>query len=276
MRTVVLLPKLHAGAELALNKLLRQPNHGMIGIVRSDISPLRARYWNYLRYGVARVGIVYGALIALTAYLPLVALAIASVIFFHRRRKWRTMNELITKHQLQVLDTEDVNSPSSLSTIAAWQPDILVSLSFDQILRPEVIALAKVAALNVHPGLLPGYKGLWPVFWNLLRKEKYAGVTIHRMTEKIDEGEILAMQRFRIRSDDTKVSLLLHCARAGSRALISTLKKIKAGIPPKPMVAGGQSAYYSFPRRENFKAFFASGRRLFSFHSLIRELRRDY
>ena len=275
MKIVVLLPKLHAGAEIALNALLRKKDLHVTGIVRSDISPWKKKYWKYFWYGLRRAGIFYGALIALTAYLPLWGLAIASLCLWHRKRKWLTTDELIRKYGLKVLDTEDINATESVKTLHSWKPDMMVSLSFDQILRPSALRTSK-DALNLHPGILPRYRGLWPIFWKLLRKEKYAGITIHRMTEKIDEGEILALKHFRIRKNDTKVSLTLKSARTGALLLIETLRHLKRGVPKKIRFLRGTPGYNSFPTKTDFDRFFATGKKLFSVRSVVKELLRNY
>lgn len=272
MRIVVLIPKLHAGAELALNQLLSRKDLDIVGVVRSDISPFRKKYWRYVKYGVRRAGIFYGAMIALTAYVPAFGLAVAGLLIWKRRGKWLSTDQLIERHSLLVHDTEDINEPTSLKVIRSWKPDVLATVYFDQILKKPALSLPKVAALNMHPGLLPKYRGLWPEFWKLHNREKEAGVTIHRINEEIDAGEVLAQIRYPIESQDTKFSLLMKSAQRGTGALIGVLKKIKKGIPLKPMALKGAAQYYSLPKKMHFQQFYARGGKLFSVVAVWREI----
>src|SRR5690606_38197783 len=147
MRIVVLLPKLHAGAELALNQLLRRKDLDIVGVVRSDISPFRRKYWRYVKYGVRRAGVFYGLMIALTAYVPAVGLALASILIWNRRGKWLSVDELIRRHDLKVHDTEDINDLQTIETLRKWHADVFVTVYFDQILKKEVLRLPSTASL---------------------------------------------------------------------------------------------------------------------------------
>jgi|CXWL01.1.fsa_nt_gi folate-dependent phosphoribosylglycinamide formyltransferase PurN len=276
MRIVVLISKLHAGSELALNKLLKEKKVNVVGIVRSDISMLKRKYWRYVTYGVRRAGLFYGALIALTAYLPLVGMLLASILIWNRRGKWLSVEKLIELHSLKVHDTEDINSRESVKVLKKWKPDVLVSLSFDQILKKQVIQVPKVAALNVHPGLLPKYRGLWPEFWKLHNREKFAGVTIHHLIEQIDAGDILAQSKYPIKKADTKFSLALRSAHHGTKLLIDLLGKMKQGIRLKPLKLKGKPVYYSFPRKTHFDSFYSRGKRLFSVPEIWKAFERRY
>lgn len=274
MRIVLLLPKLHAGAELTLNRILKNNQLNVIGIIRSDLSPWKKNYWKYIRYGVRRAGLFYGLLIGLTAYLPFIGLALGGIAIWNRKKRWLTIDQLVKRHHLELHDTDNINSKKTGALIKSWNPDLIVSLSFDQILKPHVIHLAKIATLNMHPGLLPHYRGLWPEFWKLHNQEKFAGVTIHHINKKIDSGNIIAQIKFPIKKRDTKFSLALRSAQHGSQLLIKTLLKIQRGIHLPPLKLKGKSHYYSLPEKKHFDFFHKKGKRLFSFLGIWRELNR--
>jgi methionyl-tRNA formyltransferase len=63
--------------------------------------------------------------------------------------------------------------------VQAYAPDFIVSMNFDQILQPPLIALARIAAVNVHPGPLPALRGPCPELWAVARKLGVSGATIH-------------------------------------------------------------------------------------------------
>ncbi|MGE3279124.1 MAG: methionyl-tRNA formyltransferase [Candidatus Altimarinota bacterium] len=272
MRIVVLLPKLHAGAELALNHLLRRKDLDIVGVVRSDISPFRKKYWKYVKYGVRRAGVFYGALIALTAYIPAIGLSLASVLIWKRRGKWLSVDELVRRHDLRIHDTENINDPASIEVLRSWEPDVFVTVYFDQILKKPVLEIPRTASLNMHPGLLPKYRGIWPEFWKLHNKEKYAGVTVHYINEEIDAGEVVGQIRYPIEQGETKFSLLMKSAQKGTNLLIRTLSKMKKGTPLKTLRLKGEAQYYSLPTKLHFDQFYARGGKLFSIMAVWREI----
>ncbi len=276
MKIVILIPKLHAGSELALNKLLQKKDLNIVGIVRSDISPLTKKYWRYFRYGLRRAGAFYAIIIALVAYLHFIGLGLASLFIWNRKRRWLHITKLIKKHKLAIHDTSNINSKESIAIIKSWEPDVLVSINFDQILKKRVIKIPKITTLNMHPGLLPKYKGVWPSFWKLHNGEKYAGVTIHHLNEKIDEGAIIAQRKFRIHKNETSFHLALRSAQHGSQLLIKTLQKMKKGIKLPTIKIKAKPSYYSLPSKVEFDAFHAKGKRIFSGLGLWKEFKRRF
>jgi methionyl-tRNA formyltransferase len=84
-------------------------------------------------------------------------------------------------------------SPQALSALlAAYRPDVLLVFGFNWRLPPDVLAVPKLGVLNVHPSALPSYRGPSPVLWAIRSGDPYLGVTVHRMTERIDAGPVLA------------------------------------------------------------------------------------
>jgi folate-dependent phosphoribosylglycinamide formyltransferase PurN len=276
MRIVLLVPNLHAPAELAVNKLLKRKDLDIVGIVISDLSPLRKKYWKYMRYGLRRTGIIYGSLIALTTYLHPIGLAVASLFLWHRKRRWHGLEKLIKENNLLVHRTQNINQKTSREVLESWKPDALVSLYFDQILKKPVIEIPTKAAINMHPGLLPRYKGLWPNFWKLHNGEKFAGVTIHHIDETIDGGDVIEQIRYPIRKRDTNFSLGLKSAERGTKAIARLLLKMKQGVPLPKIKLKGKAKYYSVPRRKHMQNFFNKGRRLFSWAGIRKEFKRHY
>jgi folate-dependent phosphoribosylglycinamide formyltransferase PurN len=270
MRLVLLIPKLNAPAELALNELLKQADIKITGIIRSNISPLNKTYWKYMMFGVKQSGPFYGLMIAIMAYFHWIGVAIASLMIWRRRRKWLTTDQLVKKHQLKVHDTTNINSKKTIEALKNFKPDVIVSLYFDQILKKEAISIAKSATINMHPGILPKYRGIWPNFWKLYNNEKNAGVTIHTMIEKIDEGDIIAQIQYPIKKGETALSLNLKTARHGAKLLIKTLRKIKTTVPLPILKKKGISKYYTLPTKQDFELFKKKGNQLFSIRNCWR------
>lgn len=257
---------LHPAAEFSLNKLFRSKGEiEVAGVVISDLSPLTKSYWKYMVYGIKRSGLFYGFLIVLVSYLHFIGLFFAGLLYWWRKRQWLTLDELAYYYNAKTIYTEDINNEETLTALRELKPDIVVSLYFNQILKAEAIQIASIATINMHPGILPGYRGIWPGFWKLYRGEKQAGVTIHYINEKIDDGDILAECIYPIEQEDTKLSLSLKSANYGIKRLVEILGQFKQGIKPHPIKKSGKARYRSLPKKQHLDKFHQKGKRLFSF-----------
>jgi methionyl-tRNA formyltransferase len=103
------------------------------------------------------------------------------------------------------------------------KPDVGVLASFGKILPKEILAIPKHGILNIHPSLLPRYRGPTPVPTAILNDEKETGVTIFKMDEKLDHGPIIAQFFEPINPDDTSESLLKKLFSAGAEVLLAIL-----------------------------------------------------
>jgi methionyl-tRNA formyltransferase len=267
MRVVFLISPYYASAEFALNKLIKSATDDIeiVGIISSDINVFSKRYWKYLFYGIKRSGLFYGILIGLVIHLHFIGLFLASLIYWWRKRQWLTLNELVQNYDLKHFFTEDINSADTIETLKSWEPDIVISLYFDQILKAEAIQVARIATINMHAGTLPGYRGVWPEFWMLYKKEKQAGITIHYINEKIDEGDILDQYKFDIKETDSRFGLALRSAHYGTKRLLQVLKNFKDGIKMHPIKKKGKARYRSLPKKRHIEKFYQKGKRLINF-----------
>src|SRR5512146_1001898 len=105
-----------------------------------------------------------------------------------------SVEALARKHALPVITPENANEPSLLARIRALQPDFLFSFYYRNMLAPELLAAARRGAYNMHGSLLPKYRGRVPVNWAVIMGETETGATLHYMTEKPDNGDIVAQQ----------------------------------------------------------------------------------
>jgi methionyl-tRNA formyltransferase len=164
--------------------------------------------------------------------------------------------------RVPVVRVRDINSPEALAWARALAPSLVVSVYFNQLLGREALGLAPLGAINAHPALLPGYRGVSPVFWALANGEQEAGFTLHEMDAGVDTGRILAQARLAIEPGDTEHSLYLRLTRAGLPLLDSVLDAYPASGPPHPE-STGEPRYFSLPTRAAVARFRRQGRRFF-------------
>lgn len=101
--------------------------------------------------------------------------------------------------------------------------DLIVVASYGQIIPQKILDLPKYGALNIHPSLLPKYRGATPIPSAILAKESTTGVTIIKMIQKVDAGPILSQETVKISPTDTSKSLLETCFNLGAKMLIDLI-----------------------------------------------------
>lgn len=166
-------------------------------------------------------------------------------------------------NSIPIYFTVNVNAPSFIRTVALLQPDIVISLYFDQIIRRELITLPRYGCINVHRALLPKYRGPNSAFWQLAQAEKRSGLTIHYVDEGTDTGDIISQQDYEITPEETHHSLCLKSAQVCTKLLPGVLKEIENGRPLRMPQLDSEATSFPFPTREATKAFLKQGRRMF-------------
>lgn len=128
------------------------------------------------------------------------------------------------------------------------QVDYVFSITNLQMLPEWLIALGK-QAINFHDGPLPKYAGLNAPVWALLNNESEHGITWHEMTEKVDEGRILAQQKFPIVPGETALSINAKCYQAATDSFASLVEDLTAGAVTPLQQDFAQRSYYGLTKR---------------------------
>ena len=136
------------------------------------------------------------------------------------------------EHGLAVIQPESVRKEPFLAQMRALAPDLLVVVAYGRILPGELLRLPPLGAINVHGSLLPKYRGAAPIQWAVINGDAETGITIMRMDEGMDTGDILLTVAEPIGRDDTAGSLFDRLARLGGNTLAQALPQLKAGQLP--------------------------------------------
>jgi methionyl-tRNA formyltransferase len=116
-----------------------------------------------------------------------------------------------------------------LATVAALQADLLAVVSYGRIFKADFLALFPRGGVNVHPSLLPKFRGPSPVPAAILAGEEETGVTVQRLALKMDSGDILSARRFRLNGTETAETLYGELFNAGAELLAEAVDMIAAG-----------------------------------------------
>ncbi len=134
---------------------------------------------------------------------------------------------------IPVLVPDDPNAPDVVETLTKARPDLLFSFYFRKLLRPPILELPRLGALNLHGSLLPHYRGRAPVNWAILHGESETGVTLHYMDAKPDHGDVVGRRAVAIERDDTALSVTRKLAAAGRVLLREMVPRLAAGTAPR-------------------------------------------
>ncbi len=161
---------------------------------------------------------------------------IACVVTRPDRRKGRgrkistsPVKVLASRNNLLILQPEDITESSLIDSLKGFEPNLFVVVAYGKILPIEILEIPSFYSINLHPSLLPKYRGPAPINWTIINGEKETGVTIFKMDEQMDRGDILAQQKVRIEDEDTVDTLTDKLARIGAGLLVETLDLIERG-----------------------------------------------
>ncbi len=142
----------------------------------------------------------------------------------------RGMKKIAVERSVGVYQPEKVNTPEAIEHIRQmFAPDIFVVAAYGQILSADLLRVPPKGGINVHSSLLPKYRGAAPIAWAIYHGETETGVTIIRMSPRMDAGEMLAQENEPIHPDDTAGTLEPRLATLGVRLALQVLDQIKAG-----------------------------------------------
>jgi UDP-4-amino-4-deoxy-L-arabinose formyltransferase/UDP-glucuronic acid dehydrogenase (UDP-4-keto-hexauronic acid decarboxylating) len=134
--------------------------------------------------------------------------------------------QLGANHHIPVYAPDDINHPLWVERIRNLAPDIIFSFYYRNIVSEAILTIPPEGCLNLHGSLLPRYRGRCPVNWVILQGEKETGVTLHYMTPRPDDGDVVGQQRVYIDDADTAHSLHGKLKRAAAELLDDLLPRL--------------------------------------------------
>lgn len=142
---------------------------------------------------------------------------------------------------LRILTPEKLNEPSLLDELRALRPDIFVVVAYGEYIPQALLSIAPHGGINLHPSLLPKYRGAAPVQQAVACGETVTGVTILYVSEEMDAGAIILQEPLPIADEDTGVTLFACAAEQGASLLCRALDMFSQGpvraVPQNPELA---------------------------------------
>ena len=173
---------------------------------------------------------------------------------------------------IETLLSEDMNHLRE--RIRVISPEFMFSFYYRRMLPPEVLALAKKGAFNMHGSLLPKYRGRAPVNWAILKGESETGATLHEMVAKPDAGRIVDQERVPIGPDETAVEVFAKVSDAAETVLKRSLPHLLAGTASLKKQDLSKGSYFGARRPEDGRIDWSKS--ALEIHNLVRAVAPPY
>lgn len=136
--------------------------------------------------------------------------------------------EAALEYGIEIYQPSSVNSQESVEFLVRFKADIFIVMSYGQILSKDILALPKNLPINAHASILPEYRGAAPINWALINGEEETGVTIIKMTSKMDAGPIIIQRSLKISDTDTEITLEDKLSKLAAQMVLVSLASIQA------------------------------------------------
>lgn len=153
-------------------------------------------------------------------------------------------------NNIPYIRASNINDQQTVSRIKAANPDLIVSVSMNQIVKKHILAVPQQGCINVHCAPLPRYGGMSPYVWVLANNEDTFAVTIHYMDEGLDTGDIIVQEKVNILKQDSAFSLFFRSCLLASTLLIKVVGDIENNEVtsyPQDLTA---KTYFSWPTKK--------------------------
>lgn len=156
-------------------------------------------------------------------------------------------------HCIPVWEVGKLTESPALELLASLQPDLLVVACFPYRLPQTVLQLPRFGSLNLHPALMPAYRGPAPQFWQARQGEVQTGVTLHFLDEGLDTGDIVAQTAWPWPDGLSEAELERLAAEAGAGLIVAAVEQLAHGqaLPRRAQPEAG-SSYFPWPAQQDF------------------------
>lgn len=143
------------------------------------------------------------------------------------------VKEIATQHDIPVYQPARIKSPEAIEQIKLWQPELIVVVSYGQIIPRQILEYPALGCINVHASLLPRYRGAAPIQRALMAGEKISGITTMFMDEGLDTGDIILQLEVPVKDEYDHGQLEVILAEIGALLLAETIDQLESGNAPR-------------------------------------------
>ena len=153
-----------------------------------------------------------------------------------------------------------------VSQIQSYQPDIILVSCYARLLPQSILAIAKKGSFNIHPSLLPAFRGPNPLFWQFREGIDNFGVTLHRMADEFDTGNIISQEKVVIHDGVSAYDASKLLAKVASSLVLKMLDNIENDTISEIVQNKHEASYQSYPTNQDYSICISwTAKRIFNF-----------
>ncbi len=195
---------------------------------------------------------------------------------YHRGPLFNRLRRIASRRKLPFHVTRDVHAAETLQFIKDHRPDLIVTL-MHQIVKSPLISIPTQGVINIHPGLLPRFRGIQPYFWELSESSAEAGVTLHFIDDEgIDTGRVIGQKSYPTEGISSVFLNYYLTTQAAGVLLPEVIAQIESGQVTATSQNLAEGNYFRWPDSTAFRRLKEQGRVLFRFWDLWRIMRGDF
>ena len=179
-----------------------------------------------------------------------------------------SMESVATFHSAIYKRIENVNDAEFIEWVKEQGIDLIITSGCYQIFKSGILLATKRGCINIHPAMLPKYRGDNPIFWALKNNESEIGVTAHFMDTKIDTGAIIYQKRIVIESNDTWHSLTQKGHNIYPQLVIQAIESIRSGKTSTTKQDHTEASHFPRPTVSDSREFREAGKKFTSLKDL--------
>ncbi len=164
---------------------------------------------------------------------------------------FRSVADLAAEYGIPVYTPESVNTPEWVERIRSWEPDLIFSFYYRNMIKEDILNIPRLGAFNMHGSLLPKYRGRAPINWAVLNGEQETGVTLHHMVKRADAGDIVDQEAVPIGLDDTAQDVFHKAVKAARLVLERQIDALTQGTAPRRKQDESRATYFGGRKPED-------------------------
>lgn len=160
------------------------------------------------------------------------------------------VKEIAIKHNLSIYQPYRIKDSETINYILAWDPDLIVVVSYGQIIPIEILEYPRYGCVNLHASLLPEYRGAAPIQRAIMDGKNVSGITTMFMEEGLDTGDIIMQVPIPIDDNINHGDYENQLANVGAELLLDTIRALECGSMPRRKQDDNKATYAAMISRE--------------------------
>jgi methionyl-tRNA formyltransferase len=167
------------------------------------------------------------------------------------------VKKFAVEHNIPVMQPEKAKDPAFLAEYKKLRPDINLVIAFGQLLPDELIYHPGFHTINIHASLLPKYRGASPINWAVINGDTHTGITYQFIEKKLDAGDIIHVEKIRIKDDDTSETLSKRLSRLAADTVLKVFDMVEKNEFTRAKQDELQATYVGMLKKEDGKIDFS-------------------